>query len=123
MPAPTAQNAWERAIQIIVIPSFVVLLAVAITVAFYGSIVAGLVLNVATLLILVGIAAGATYWNTEYTAMIAIGGTFLFLITPSIMSRLVHPALAAVNQLFFLGFLGYIWIILLGKLGLDGPRW
>ena len=123
MPAPTAKNAWERAIQIILIPSFVVLLAVAITQTFYGSIAAGLVLNVATLLILGGIAAGATYWNTEYTATIAIGGTFLFVISPSIMSRIIHPALAAVNQLFFLGFLGYIWLILLGKLGLDSPRW
>lgn len=123
MPAPTAKNAGERAIQIILIPSVVVLFVVSIIQAFYGAVAAGLALNVATLIILVGIAAGATYWNTEYTAMITIAGTFLFIISPGIMSRLVHPALAAVNQLVFLGFLGYIWIVFLGKLGVHGQNW
>jgi hypothetical protein len=123
MPAPSAENAWERAIQIIVIPSIIVLLAVTITHSVYGTIVAGLVLNMASLLVLVGVAAGAIYWNTEYTAIIAIGGTLLFFYTPGILSRLVHPALAAVNSLFVLGFLGYIWLLLAGKLGLDVPSW
>lgn len=123
MPAPSAENAWERAIQIIVISSIIVLLAVTIILSVYGSIVAGLVLNMASLLVLVGVAGGAIYWNTEYTAIIAIGGTLLFFFTPGILSRLVHPALAAVNSLLVLGFLGYIWLLLAGKLGLDVPSW
>ncbi|WP_154018469.1 hypothetical protein [Halolamina rubra] len=122
MPAPTAKNGWERAIKIIGIPSFGILFAVAITLKLHGSIAAGLVLNVATLITLLGVAAGATFWPAVYTGMIAIGGTFLFFITPSIMSQLVHPALSAVNQLFVLGFLGYIWLVFLGKLGFVEPR-
>jgi len=122
MPAPNVNNAWERAVQIIVIPSAVVILAVGIVFSVYGSIAAGLVLNVATLFILVGVAVGATYWNTEYTAGIAIGGTLLFFIAPSVMSQFVHPALATINQFFFLGFLAYIWLVFLGKLGLAGSR-
>ena len=120
MPAPDAENAWGRVVQILAVPSVVVLLAVAITQTLYGSIAAGLILNVTTLLILVGIAVKTTYWNTEYTAMIAVGGTFLFFIAPGVFSVLVHPALAALNQIFFLGFLGYVWAVLLGKLGFDG---
>jgi hypothetical protein len=121
MPAPDAGDAWRRVVQIIVVPSVAVLFAVAITQTFYGLVAAGLVLNVATLLILVGIAIKTTYWNTEYTAMIAVGGTFLFFIAPGVFSALVHPALAALNQVFVLGFLGYVWLVLLGKLGFDGP--
>jgi len=121
MPAPDAGDALGRAIQIIAVPSIAVLLGVAITQVFYGSIAAGLVLNVATLLILVSIAAKTIYWNTEYTAMVAVGGTFLFFIGPSVSSALVHPASAALNQVFFLGFLGYVWLFF-GKLGFDGPQ-
>lgn len=122
MPAPTAKDAWKRAFNLIVVPSILVLIAVAIATELYGFIAAGLVLNGATLLILAGVAVGATYWNTEYTAMIAIGGTLLFFFTPSVLSQLVHPAFAAVNSLFFLLFLGYIWLVLWGKLSLKGPR-
>jgi len=113
---------WGGPVQIIAVPSIAVLLGVAITQVFYGSISAGLVLNVATLLILVGIAAKTIYWNTEYTAMVAVAGTFLFFIGPSVFSALVHPASAALNQVFFLGFLGYVWLVFLGKLGFDGPQ-
>ena len=119
MPAPTAGNAWERIVEIILLPSAVILLAVALTKAFYGSIVAGIVLNIATLLVLVGIAGAATYWNTEYTGIIAIGGTVLVFIAPSIFSAFVHPALATLNQIFFIGFLLYVWFIFLGKVGFD----
>lgn len=119
MPAQTAGNAWERAVQIILVPSGVILIAVALTKAFYGSIVAGIVLNIATLLVLVGVAGAATYWHTEYTGIIAVGGTGLVFLAPSIFSAFVHPALATLNQMFFIGFLLYIWFIFLRKVGFE----
>lgn len=118
MPAPSAGNGLERAIKIILIPSTAVLFAVVMSLQLFGPSAAGLVLNAATLFTLLGIAGAAMFWNTEYTGMIAIGGTVVFFIAPGITSQLVHPVFAAVNQFAILCFLGYVWLVFFGKLGL-----
>lgn len=119
MAAPTPGNAWERIVAILVIPAIPLVFAIPITHAVYGSIHAGILLNVYSLVVLVGIAGAATFWNIPYHGTIAIGGTVLYSIAPSVFEPFVHSALSTLNSVIVLLWIIYIWVSLFGKLGLD----
>lgn len=115
MPAPSATNGLERSIELIAIPSILVVVGVTLTNQFYGEFEAGLVLIALTALIFASVASKAKYWNIPYTAAVVIGGLFLLFMVPGVMTHFVAPMFAELDTLITFGFLGFIGYLLLGK--------
>lgn len=119
MPAPTGADGWERGVVEFLAPSAGVLVAVVLTKAFVGPVVAGLVYLLLTGLVLLGIYTSATHWNVRYTAGFVLSGVVLLWMAPSIISTLVHPVFGFLGTLIGVMFLVGMVVLFLRKAGLD----
>lgn len=119
MPAPTGEDGLARAIAVFLMPSIGVIIAVTLTKEFYGGIAAGLVYLLLWGSILAGIYTSAKYWPLKYTASFVIAGIILWVMTPGVISEIIHPVFGAMGTLIGAVFLVGMMILLAEKAGLD----
>lgn len=118
MPAPTGGDGLERAVEF-VLPSAGVIIAVALTKEFAGGIAAGLIYLLLWGAILAGIYTSATNWNIPYTANFVIAAIILWVMTPGVITKIVHPIFGVLGTLIGGVFLVAMAVLLIDKAGLD----
>lgn len=118
MGAPTGGDGFERAIEF-TLPSVGVLIVVALTEAFFGETIAGLIYLLLWGLILLGIYTSATHWNIRYTARFVIAAGILWTITPGVISGMTHPVFGVIGSLMGIVFFAGMVALLMKKAGLD----
>jgi len=118
MGAPTGGDGLERAVEF-VLPSVGVVIAVALTKEFFGGVIAGLIYLLLWGLILFGIYASANHWNIPYTAIFVIAAVILWMITPGVISEMIHPVFGVIGSLMGLVFFAAMAVLLVKKAGLD----
>jgi len=109
MAVPTLSDGIQRAIEVIAVPSVVIIGLVGTTKVFYDAQTAGLVYIGALGLVLLGIYASAKYWNIKYTLGFAGTGLALWVGVPGIMPELVPTLFANIGKIIVL-----IFILLVG---------
>jgi hypothetical protein len=118
MAAPTGGNGLERATEF-ALPSVGVIIVVALTEAFFGETIAGLIYLLLWGLILIGIYTSATHWNIPYTASFVIAAGILWTITPGVISEMIHPVFGFLGSVMGLVFFAGMIVLLVEKAGLD----
>ncbi|MXR40089.1 hypothetical protein GRX01_01770 [Halobaculum sp. WSA2] len=118
MGAPTGEDGLTRAVEF-VLPSAGVIIAVALTKEFLGGAAAGLIYLLLWGVILFGIYTSATYWNISYTASFVVSGAVLWIITPGVISEMIHPVFGVIGSVMGLVFFMGMVVLLVRKAGLD----
>jgi len=92
---------------------------VALTKEFFGGTAAGLIYLLLWGLILFGIYTSATHWNIPYTTSFVIAAVILWMITPGVISEIIHPAFGVVGSIMGLVFFAGMAVLVIKKAGLD----
>lgn len=119
MSAPSVSDGFNRAVEVIAIPSATIIFAIILIKEFYSPILAGLAFIVLTILALFGVYLAAEYWNIEYTAGFVIGGILLFFLVPSIISEIIHWFFGIIAQLITAAFIIGMILLFVEKSGLS----
>jgi hypothetical protein len=118
MAAPTGGDGLERAFEF-VLPSVGVIFVVGLTKEFFGGAIAGLIYLLLWGLIVFGIYTSATHWNISYTASFVIAAGILWIITPGVVSKMIHPVFGVIGSVMGLVFFAGMAVLLVKKAGLD----
>lgn len=108
----------ERATEF-ALPSVGVIIVVALTEAFFGETIAGLIYLLLWGLILLGFYTSATHWNIPYTASFVIAAGILWTVTPGVISEMTHPVFGVIGSLMGVVFFAGMAALLIKKVGLD----
>ena len=119
MPAPTAADGAARAVEEIAVPTAIVVFSVILVYHFYGAVLAGALLVVATIFGLVILISLAKYWNAAYTAGFFVFGILVLVMIPSVLGEIVHPAFDLLGDVIALIAILVIGSLLISKLDLN----
>ncbi|WP_440009169.1 hypothetical protein [Halomicrococcus sp. SG-WS-1] len=116
MAAPSLTDGISRAIEVIAVPSAIVLVLVGGTRVAYDAQTAGVVYLGMTGLVLLGIYTSAKYWNTRYTIGFVGSGALIWFEVPGILPELIPPLFANLGRLLVLLFLVLVGMMI-------GDKW